>query len=236
MIQNILLCAHTVDDGKVFWGLIVRGRGREGEWALYHAAFYAAVHITLTLHITHTSQHNTLSPEGRIMIASRRKMTKTLGVQLSQIILIPCSEQSFCVQFLWGCKGGERVSLPSCLQSALPLSPCYSKKGGELSKNSTHCHIFLLPSAANKCQKEGWLPLFTWWWKLWLLFGFSVVLIDFFRCHISCNIVSLKSSASHGLSRRLWQKVGSVYLILTILPPSCVVTGPAHSGAVRASN
>ena len=69
-------------------------------------------------------------------------------------------------------------------------------------------------------SREGRLPLFTWWWKLWLLFGFSLVLIDFFSCHISCNIVSLKSSASHGLGRSRWQKVGSVYLILTILPPS----------------
>ena len=56
--SKILLCARTVDDGKVFWGLIVRGE-REGEWALYHAAFYAAVHITLTLH----TSVNTLSPD-----------------------------------------------------------------------------------------------------------------------------------------------------------------------------
>ena len=76
-------------------------------------------------------------------------------------------------------------------------------------------------------SKEGRLPLFTWWWKLWLLFGLSLVLIDFFSCHISCNIVSLKSSASHGLGRSRWQKVGSVYLILTILPPS------AHSAQGR---
>ena len=60
MIQNILLCDHTVDDGKVFWGLIVSGRGREGEWALYHAAFYAAVHITLTLHTPVNTTHSHL--------------------------------------------------------------------------------------------------------------------------------------------------------------------------------
>ena len=141
--SKILLCVHTVDDGKVFWGLIVRGRGRvSGHFII---RLFMQVY-RLHLHYTHQStQHTLTSPEGRIMMASGRKMTKTLSVQLSQIILIPCScsEQSFCVQFLWGCKGGERVSLPSCLQSVLPLSPSYSKEGGELSKNSPHCHIFL---------------------------------------------------------------------------------------------
>ena len=113
-------------------------------------------------------------------------MTKTLynlGVQLSQIILIPfscSSEQSFYVQFLWGCRGGERVSLPSCLQSALALSPSYSNssEGGELRKNSPLCYIFLSHRLQINVKKRVDVPSFTWWWKLWLLFGFSTVLFQ----------------------------------------------------------
>ena len=77
-------------------------------------------------------------------------------------------------------------------------------------------------------SKRGLIEVFTWW-KLWLLFGFRAVLWWLFPL---LYFLQYRQPKKFRFPRTLRQKVGSVYLILTIPgSPSCVArAGPADSG------
>ena len=123
--SQIVLCVQFLDDGKVFWGLIVK-RGGEGGVGTLSCSFLCR--DTLHLHYSPVnSQHTPLVPGSGWIIIIIWRHNKDCGhrASSSKIVLIPrfCTEQSFCDRFLWGLGRGEqgRVGLPSCLQSGLCL-------------------------------------------------------------------------------------------------------------------
>ena len=111
----------------------------------------------------------------------------------------------------------------------LALSPSYSKEGGELSKNSPLWHnIFFCHRLEINVKKRvdvSYSPddeSYDFCLVPAQYFG------DFFRCYISCNIVILKSSASHGR----WDKKWALFIWFWQSPgsPSCVRMAPGYSG------